>query len=245
MSPWLIGTLVTSKMVAENVKSLTFEVPEWPGHKSGQHCDIRLTSETGYQAQRSYSIANSPETGSKKVEFGIQLLDNGEVSPYLWNLTPGDKIEIKGPLGGHFVWSTEMPGPLVLIAGGSGIVPLMAMLREHVNHRENATEAKINVVLLVSARTKEKIPYYEELEKCKKDFLSIKIVYTLTEKAPVDWVGFTRRVDEEILREITAGLLNKMPMTYICGPTGFVEAVANTLVEIGMNPRDIKTERFG
>ncbi|TAK57690.1 oxidoreductase, partial [Patescibacteria group bacterium] len=155
MSTWLIGTLVSSKMVAENVKSLTFEVPKWPGHKAGQHCDIRLTAEDGYQAQRSYSIANAPETGSTKVEFGVQILENGEVSPYLWNMTPGDKIEIKGPLGGHFVWSTEMPGPLVLIAGGSGIVPLMAMLREHVNRRENGTEAKRDVVLLVSARTKE------------------------------------------------------------------------------------------
>lgn len=245
MSTWLIGTLVSSKMVAENVKSLTFEVPKWPGHKAGQHCDIRLTAEDGYQAQRSYSIANAPETGSTKVEFGVQILENGEVSPYLWNMTPGDKIEIKGPLGGHFVWSTEMPGPLVLIAGGSGIVPLMAMLREHVNRRENGTEAKRDVVLLVSARTKEKIPYHDELEKYRKDFLNIKISYTLTEKVPADWKGFAKRVDTEMLREITAGLLDKMPMTYVCGPTGFVEAVANTLVEIGMNPHEIRTERFG
>ncbi len=245
MSPWLIGTLISSKMVAENVKSLTFEVPEWLGHKTGQHCDIRLTSETGYQAQRSYSIANAPVAGSKLIEFGVQLLDNGEVSPYLWNLALGDKIEIKGPLGGHFIWSTDMPGPLVLIAGGSGIVPLMAMLREHVAQKEKITESTRDLVLLISARTKEKVPYYIELEEYKNQYPNIKIFYTLTENTPAGWTGFSRRVDKEMLAEIVTGLLDKMPMTYICGPTGFVEAVANTLVEIGINPHSIKTERFG
>ncbi len=242
MSSWLIGTLVSSKMVAENVKSLTFEVVGWPGHKAGQHCDIRLTSETGYQAQRSYSIANIPEASSTKVEFGVQILENGEVSPYLWNLVPGDKIEIKGPLGGHFIWSTDMPGPLVLIAGGSGIVPLMAMLREYVTHSKNIVQ---EVIILVSARTEEKIPYYAELKEYKMQYPNIKIFYTLTENAPADWTGFPRRVDREMLTEITSGLLDKMPMTYICGPTGFVETVANILVEIGLNPHEIKTERFG
>jgi ferredoxin-NADP reductase len=242
MSSWLIGTLVSSKIIAEDVKSLTFDVPKWPGHKAGQHCDIRLTSETGYQAQRSYSIANAPEEGSIKVEFGVQILENGEVSPYLWNLTPGDKIEIKGPLGGHFIWSNDMPGPLVLIAGGSGIVPLMAMLREYVTHSKNIER---EVIPLVSARTKEKIPYYTELEEYKKLYPNLKIFYTLTENIPSVWTGFVRRVDKEMLIEITSGLLDKMPMTYVCGPTGFVEAVANSLVEIGMSPQNIKTERFG
>lgn len=242
MSSWLIGTLVSTKMVAENVKSLTFEVLGWPGHKAGQHCDIRLTSETGYQAQRSYSIANAPGVGSTTVEFGIQILDNGEVSPYLFALAVGDKVEIKGPLGGHFVWDTTMPGPLVLIAGGSGIVPLMSMLREHITQIKN-TDRKI--VLLVSARTKNKIPYYAELEEYRQRYSNIHIVYTLTEESPKDWTGYTRRVDKVMLTEITAGLLDKMPMTYICGPTGFVEAIANTLVEMGLNPHEIKTERFG
>ncbi len=242
MSPWLIVKLVSSKVVSENVKSLIFEVPEWPGHKAGQYCDIRLTSDTGYQAQRSYSIASTPVLGSKFVEFGVKLFDNGEVSPYLWNLAPGDKIEIKGPLGGHFIWSTDMPGPLVLIAGGSGIVPLISMLREYVRYSKN-TERE--VVLLVSAFSREKIPYYTELEKYKRNFPNIKILYTLTKDTPADWTGFARRVDKAMLAEITSGLLDKMPITYVCGPTGFVEAVANTLVEIGFNPHSIKTERFG
>ncbi len=241
MSSWLIGTLVSSEIVAEHVKSLTFEIPGWQGHKAGQHCDIRLTSETGYQAQRSYSIANAPEAGSTTVEFGIQLLENGEASPYLWALSPGDQIEIKGPIGGHFIWDTEMPGSLVLIAGGSGIVPLMSMLRECLGN----AKTKRQVLLLVSARTKEKIPYYTELEEYRTRFSNLKIVYTLTEKAPTDWKSFSRRVDKEMLAKITAGLLDKTPMTYVCGPTGFVEAVANTLVEIGLNPHEIKTERFG
>jgi ferredoxin-NADP reductase len=232
-------------MVAENVKSLTFEVPKWPGHKTGQHCDIRLTAENGYQAQRSYSIANAPEAGSTKVEFGVQILENGEVSPYLFALAVGDQIEIKGPLGGHFIWSTEMPGPLVLIAGGSGIVPLMAMLREHIDHAKTPEESKREVALLVSARTQEKIPYYTELEYYKERHTNLKILYTVTESVPKDWTGFTRRVDKAMLTEITSGLVDKMPMTYVCGPTGFVEAVANTLVEIRMNPHSIKTERFG
>lgn len=241
MSSWLIGTLVSSKMVAENIKSLTFDVPGWPGHKAGQHCDIRLTSETGYQAQRSYSIANAPEIGSTTVEFGVQLLENGEVSPYLFALAPGEQVEIRGPLGGHFVWSTNMPGPLVLVSGGSGIVPLMSMLRECV--RETGT--KREVVLLVSVRTKEKIPYYEELKEYRQKYKNIKLLYTLTENAPTDWKGFARRVDKEMLAEITTGLVGKMPMVYVCGPTGFVETVANILVEIGFNSYEVKTERFG
>jgi len=241
MSPWLIGTLVSSKMVAENVKSLIFNVPGWPGHKAGQHCDIRLTSETGYQAQRSYSIPNVPETGGETVEFGVQLLENGEVSPYLFALTPGEQVEIKGPLGGHFVWNTEIPGPLILIAGGSGIVPLMSMLRECVRE----TETKRQVVLLVSARTKEKIPYYAELEEYRQKYPNIKIMYTVTEKTPADWQGLARRVDKNMLQKVTHGLVDKMPSVYVCGPTGFVESVANTLVEIGFNSHEIKTERFG
>lgn len=253
MSSWYIGTLVSSKMVAENVKSLTFDVPEWPQHKAGQHCDIRLTSETGYQAQRSYSIANAPEAGSTKVEFGVQILENGEVSPYLFALAVGDKVEIKGPLGGHFIWDTTMPGPLVLIAGGSGIVPLMSMLREHIALETttlNATKSHVEssprpVRLLISARTKDKIPYFQELEYYKERHPNLKIYYTITENAPKSWGGFTRRVDKAMLAEVTDELLGKMPMIYVCGPTGFVEVVANTLVTIGFNSHEIKTERFG
>ena len=258
---WLTGTLVSGKMVAENLKSLTFRVHGWPGHKAGQHCDIRLTAPNGYQAERSYSIANAPCTNpsgadSDLVEFGVQLLENGEVSPYLFAMASGEQIEIKGPLGGHFVWNTSMPGPLVLIAGGSGMVPLMSMILEYVAKQDGEGAPKMagsaepfsgpaNVTLILSARRLELIPYYQELEYYRERQPNLKIIYTLTDVSPKDWKGYIKRIDQDLLKENLNGLMDKMPMIYICGPTGFVEATANNLVAIGFNPHEIKTERFG
>ncbi len=239
MINWKTATLIDSKMVAVNVKSLTFEAPDISTHQAGQHYDIRLTSEDGYQAERSYSVASPPE--QKNLEFGIELLENGEVSPFLYQLKNDDQIEMRGPIGGHFVWNTSMPGPLVLIGGGSGMVPLMCMLRHHLNQNDLQRE----VIFLVSARTLERVLYKEELQACQKKDPNLKLIYTLTSSTPPNWTGYKRRVDQEMLQETIGHLKGKMPMIYVCGPTPFVEAVANNLVTIGFNPHEIRTERFG
>lgn len=239
MIDWKIATLIDSKMVATNVRSLTFTVPDITTHKSGQHYDIRLTSEDGYSAERSYSAASAPE--EKNLEFGIELLENGEVSPYLFKLQKGDQIEMRGPIGGHFVWDRSIPGPLVLIGGGSGMVPLMSMLRHHIYQSNQDRE----ITFLVSAKTLEHVLYKDELKEIKAKDKNLKLVYTLTSQAPLNWNSYTRRVDRTMLKEVVRSLIDKMPMIYICGPTPFVEAVANNLVEIGFNPHLIKTERFG
>lgn len=234
-----VATLIESKMVAEDVKSLTFSLDNWPKHKAGQHCNIRLTSEDGYQAERDYSIASAPEQQGV-VEFGIQLLKNGEVSPYLFEMGKGEQLEIKGPIGGHFIWDSQMEGPLILIGGGSGMVPLMSILRHHINNYKNR-----DVVFLISARNKEHVLYQDELEEIAKKYPDIKIVYTFTEKAPDGWKGYMRRIDIEMLRQVLSDLVDKMPNIYICGPTPFVESVATNLVGLKINPHLIKTERFG
>ncbi|MBX4211990.1 oxidoreductase [Candidatus Pacearchaeota archaeon] len=234
---WHEATLVKSEMTASDIKSLTFSVKNWTEHKPGQHYDIRLTSESGYQAARSYSIA-SPPNMKGLVEFGIQLLENGEVSPYLFDLQPGENVEIKGPLGGHFIWDDSMPGPLVLIGGGSGIVPFMSMIR-HVRSK------KINkkIILIVSAKTLDKIPYYKELESYKDK--NIKIVYTLTSKSPPGWKGYEGRINMEMVSKELKDIRKEMPMVYICGPTQFVESIADGLIKLGLNSHEIRTERFG
>jgi ferredoxin-NADP reductase len=216
MMDWKIGTLVESRITASDIKSLFFEIENWPGHLAGQHCDIRLTAPTGYQAQRSYSIASTPD--EKYVEFGVQLLTEGEVSPYLWEMKPGDQVEIKGPLGGHFIWTPDMPGELVLIGGGSGIAPLLSIYKTAKNRE---------VVFIESAATTDKIMYYEEL----KDKLITRIT------------SIDGHIDQEFLQKHLDP--KNMPMIYICGPTPFVETVASALVVMGFNSHSIRTERFG
>lgn len=237
---WQGVTLKHAEMVASDVKGLTFEVPNWMKHQAGQHYDIRLTSEDGYQAERSYSIASSPEKEGE-VEFGIQLLENGEVSPYLFQLKPGDQVEIRGPIGGHFVWGVEMDGPLVLIGGGSGMVPLMAMLRHHFNHPGDTRE----IIFLVSAQDIGRVLYKDELAADQNKDHNLKVVMTLTAIAPPGWDGYSRRVDQEMMEEIFGHLRGKNPRIYVCGPTPFVEVVANDLIKIGFENESIKTERFG
>jgi len=243
---WVVGTLKEKKMVADNVMSLTFSIApkDWKKFEAGQHYDIRLTAPNGYQAERSYSIANAPEQEGF-IEYGVQILEDGEVSPYLWNLKEGRQVEMRGPIGGHFIWNVSMPGPLVLIGGGSGMVPLISMLRHHINNLDTEKNTNREIIFLISARTIDRVLYKDELEEIKKKDPSIKIFTTITDNPPADWKGYTRRIDKEILQETIGHLHAQMPMVYICGPTKFVEATAKNMIDIGFNPHEIKTERFG
>ena len=212
--------------------------PDWPGHDAGQHVDVRLTAEDGYQAQRSYSIASAPE--DEHLVLTVQRLVDGEVSPYLvGELRVGDELELRGPIGGYFVWDVPLGGPLLLVGGGSGIVPLRAMLF----HRA-ALRSSVPVRLLYSARTLADVIYREELVGVEADHQGADIRITLTREQPSNWHGYTGRIDRSLL-EAVAWAPSERPLTYVCGPTGLVEAVASTLVELGHEPSRIKTERFG
>jgi ferredoxin-NADP reductase len=238
---WTESTLISSFQAASNVIGLMFKVPGWPGHLPGQHVDVRLTAPDGYMAERSYSIANAPQSGDE-IELGVELLENGEVSPYLWTLKPGEKIEIRGPIGGHFIWQAAMPGPLVLIAGGSGMVPLMCMLRHHVI--ADAHKAR-PVIFIISLRTIDRLLYAKELEELSRAHANIKIVITLTESTPLDWKGYARRIDGKMFSDEIGIYLSQMPEVFICGPTKFVEAAAKEMIALGSSTHLIKTERFG
>lgn len=233
MIEWRVGTLLESKQASEHVKSLTFEVANWPGHQAGQHCDILLVAPNGYRAERSYSIATEPE-GGNKLEFGIALLEDGEVSPYLWQMKVGQQLNLRGPIGQHFVWEHTMPGPLVLIGGGSGLVPLMAMLRHYVRHRDTPAH---EVILIESGRTEARLLYREEINSYAQKYPEIKINRLITDQQG--------RITADWLQKNLAGVDKTTANTYICGPTAFVEFVADTLVPLGFDKQKIKTERFG
>ena len=235
---WQIGEVAEIKPETPRVSSIAIDVPEWPGHLPGQHVDVRLTAPDGYQAERSYSIASPPE--EKRVTITVERLDDGEVSPYLvGELRPADKVELRGPIGGYFVWRAPGDQPLLLIAGGSGIVPLMAMVR----HRAAARD-KTPVRLLYSSRTFEDLIYRDELEKLSADDETLDVRHTLTRSHPDGWRGYTRRLDRQMIDDV-AWPAPPAPDVFICGPTSFVEAAASLLVEHGYEPRQIKTERFG
>jgi ferredoxin-NADP reductase len=220
-------------------KSLVLEVPGWEGHKAGQHVDVRLTAEDGYQAQRSYSIASAPE--DQTLMLTVERLEDGEVSPYLTDvLMEGDKLELRGPIGGYFAWEAqEDGGPLLLVAGGSGVVPLMAMIR----HR-SAVGSDVPTRLLYSSRSYEEIVYRKELENQAGRDGSLQVIHTLTRSRPEGWNGYDRRIDAEMLAEV-APSPNENLLTFVCGPTPLVEAVGATLVDLGHSPARVKTERFG
>jgi len=233
---WLVAEVVDVVPETPRVKTIAFDVPPWPGHLPGQHVDVRLTAEDGYQAQRSYSIASAPD--GSRVELTVERIDDGEVSPYLADeLQPGDQIELRGPVGGYFVWEPSRGGPLLLVAGGSGVVPLMAMLR-----RRAAADSNVEATLLYSSRSWEDVIYRDELDRLSGDGLSV--VHTLTRSQPAGWQGYSRRVDADLLREVGPAAVQR-PQVYVCGPTPFVEAVAEGLVALGHEPQAIKTERFG
>ena len=229
-----------AELLAETprVKTLVLDAPDWPGHLAGQHVDIRLTAEDGYQAQRSYSIASAPDEG--RLALTVERLADGEVSPYLTDvLVVGDKLELRGPIGGYFVWEASEGGPVLLLGGGSGVVPLMAMIR----HRR-AAGSDASMRLLYSAKRADDLIYREELEELAGRGNGFETFFTLTREQPDGWQGFGRRVDRELLDEVGWPAADD-PLAYVCGPTAFVEAVASALVDSGLPPHRIKTERFG
>ena len=234
---WAITEVVELLEESPRVRSVVLMSPGWAGHLSGQHIDIRLTAEDGYQAQRSYSIA-TPEEGDL-LTITVELVEDGEVSPYLIeDLLVGDQIEIRGPIGGYFVWDEALGGPVQLIGGGSGVVPLMAMLRARVR-----TGSDVPFRWLSSARSHEDLLFQNELDgMASRD--GVTVTQTLTRSHPGDWSGPTRRVDKAMLDEYTWPPGDR-PLVYVCGPTGFVENVATSLVEIGHGADLIRTERFG
>jgi ferredoxin-NADP reductase len=236
---WQIATVSEIKPETPTVKSLTLVLPDWQRHRAGQHYDVRLTAPDGYQAQRSYSIASEPErTG--EVVLTVERLDDGEVSPYLTDvLMVGDRVEVRGPIGGYFVWEADQGGPLLLVAGGSGVVPLMSMLR----HRA-ATGSRVAARLLYSVRTPAEVIYGDELAQLGAAGDGLAVVYTFTRGQPPGWDGYARRIDEPMLRAVMAPL-GPAPYAYICGPTLLVEAAAGGLAGAGVPPERIRTERFG
>jgi ferredoxin-NADP reductase len=236
---WQFGEVVATQAETARTKSITLALPNWMGHRPGQHVDVRLTAEDGYRAERSYSIGSPPEE-QPRVTLTVERLDDGEVSPYLTGeLRIGDKLELRGPIGGYFVWEAHMGGPLLLVAGGSGIVPLMAMIR----HRA-AVGSIVPTRLLYSSRSYEEVIYRDELDRLVKSTTLLEVVQTLTREQPAGWSGYHRRVDTDMLREVSWPL-DQRPLTFICGPTPFVETAAASLVSLGYEPARIKTERFG
>jgi ferredoxin-NADP reductase len=235
---WRLAEVIEVVPETPRTKCLVLEVPGWEGHKAGQHVDVRLTAEDGYQAQRSYSIASAPE--DERLMLTVDRLEDGEVSIYLTDvLMAGDKLELRGPIGGYFTWEAGDGGPLFLVGGGSGIAPLMAMIR----HRA-AIGSDVPTRLLYSSRSYEEIIFREELETLAAREASLEIFHALTRSRPEGWSGYDRRIDAEMLREV-AWSPDENPLAFVCGPTSFVEGVADALVSLGHDPARVKTERFG
>jgi ferredoxin-NADP reductase len=235
---WQLGEVAEVIQETPRVSSLVLGVPGWPGHLAGQHVDVRLTAEDGYQAQRSYSIASPPQ--DPRVVLTVERLEEGEVSPYLvGEVRTGDQLELRGPIGGYFVWRAGDDRPLLLVAGGSGIVPLMAMIRHHA-----AVGAMANVRLLYSSRSIDDVIYRDELATLSAGGTRLEVSQTLTRSQPPGWEGYSRRIDGEMVAEV-AWPRKDSPAVFICGPTAFVETAAGLLVESGYDATWIKTERFG
>ena len=234
---WQLAEVVAAIEETPRVKTLVLDAPGWHGHRAGQHVDVRLTAEDGYRVERSYSIASAPEDAA--LALTVERLDDGEVSPYLVDeLRPGDQLELRGPIGGYFAWDSAAGGPLLLVGGGSGIVPLRAILRHRV-----AAASDAEVRLIASWRTAGDIIYAAELAELAQ-VPGVEVVHTLTRAAPPGWDGRRGRIDEAMLSEL-AWPPAAAPLGFVCGPTGLVEAVATALVELGHAPERIRTERFG
>jgi ferredoxin-NADP reductase len=234
---WIDATVVSIHEETPRVRTIVFDCPGWDGHRPGQHVDVRLTAADGYQAQRSYSIA-APQDGSR-VTLTVERLEDGEVSDFLVDdLRTGDVIELRGPIGGYFVWEPQMGGPLLLVSGGSGVVPLMAMLRARVQAGDVTP-----VRLLHSSRDWDEVIFGDEMEQLS-HLEGIDVIHTVTRRPPFGWTGYTRRIDAAMLREVAPPPAAR-PLVYICGPTGLVESASRTLVLLGHDAARIRTERFG
>lgn len=236
---WQTG--VVMRIVAETprTKTLTLWLPKWVAHQAGQHYDVRLTGPAGYQTERSYSVASEPER-SGEIDLTIECIENGEVSPYLHDVVEmGDRLDVRGPIGGYFVWDVSMTGPLLLIAGGSGVVPLRAILR----HRA-AQNRSVPTRLLYSSRTIDDVIYRGELETLARSGDGLEVIFTLTRNTPENWKGYKRRIDQAMINDVKEPLGNDV-RAYVCGPTPLVETVSDALVAAGLAAEGIRTERFG
>jgi ferredoxin-NADP reductase len=237
--PWRVATVAAAKPESVRAKAILFDVPGWPGHLAGQHLDVRLTSEDGYQAQRSYSISSAPDHRAQ-LEITVERVDDGEVSPFLLDeLRLGDQIELRGPIGGYFTWMPNDGGPVLLVAGGSGVAPLMSIIRQRFLEGSN-----VPMRLLYSSRAWDEVIYRDELTQLSARNDGFELVQTLTRRQPPGWTGYARRIDREMLQEV-AYPVEQTPLAYVCGPTALVESAANLLVELGYAPERVKTERFG
>ncbi|HEY7525222.1 MAG TPA: FAD-binding oxidoreductase [Candidatus Limnocylindria bacterium] len=239
---WQIGTVTAIRRQTDRVSSFTLALPDWQPHRAGQHYDVRLTAPGGYQAQRSYSIASAADRVGE-VELAIERIADGEVSPYFHDVVvEGDLVELRGPIGGYFVWEPGLGGPLLLVGGGSGVVPLMAMLRAR-----QAAGDTTPTALLYSSRRIEDIIYLDELRDLAAEPNGPIVAHTLTRGQPPGWDGYTRRIDAAMLTEVAdrIGGIGAAPLAYICGPTLLVEHAAAALTDVGLAPGRVRTERFG
>ena len=236
---WQIATVTAARDETPRVKTLSLLVPNWLGHRPGQHVDVRLTAEDGYQAQRSYSIGSAP-AAQPVIDLTVERVEDGEVSPFLHDeVIVGDKFEVRGPIGGYFVWDGAAADPLLLVAGGSGVVPLMAMVRHRAQVGGGAP-----CTLLYSSRTPEDIIYSDELGRLAARNDGLRVIQTLTRAQPPGWTGYSRRIDMSMLAEVLEGT-GRMAQSFVCGPTPLVESVAESLVNLGLMPSQVRTERFG
>ncbi|HEY3163430.1 MAG TPA: ferredoxin reductase [Candidatus Limnocylindrales bacterium] len=239
---WRLATITAVTPETPTVRSFTLSIPDWGGHRAGQHVDLRLTAADGYSVERSYSIASEPERAGQ-IELTVERIADGEVSSFLHDIAvPGDRIEVRGPIGGYFVWEATGPmaaDPLFLVAGGSGVVPLMAMLR----HRARAGVGN-PTRLLFSSRHLEEVIYRDELDQLAAAGDGLSVVHTLTRSQPPGWTGFARRIDDAMIAEVL-GPLGSGARSFACGPTALVEVAANALVRLGLPADRVRTERFG
>jgi ferredoxin-NADP reductase len=236
---WQLATVSAIRDETPSVRTLTLALPGWDGHRAGQHVDLRLTADDGYSVERSYSIASEPERAAE-IDVTVERIPDGEVSPFLHDVVVvGDRLEVRGPIGGYFVWESSLAGSLFLVAGGSGVVPLMAMVR----HRAR-TGSEAAARLLLSSRGPDEIIYRDELDRLAGSKDRFDVAYTLTRQQPPGWTGYARRIDARMLAEVLEPL-GAEARTYICGPTALVETAANALVQLGFPAERVRTERFG
>ena len=236
---WQLSTVTAIRDETPAVRSFTLRVPDWRGHRPGQHVDLRLTAEDGYSVERSYSIASEPERVGE-IDITVERIPDGEISPFLHDVVvTGDRLELRGPIGGYFVWEAALGGPLLLVGGGSGVVPLMAMIR----HRQRVG-SDVPTRLLLSSRHIEDVIYRDELDRLAAGDDGFEVIHTLTRSQPRDWTGYSRRIDGQMLAEVLEPF-GVTARVYICGPTALVEVAANALVRLGLPADRVRTERFG